>query len=119
MPYRRKDGSVFYADVSTNRITYQNRPCLIGFLRDITERRQAEEALRTEKETLRRLLLASDHERRVIAYEIHDTVAQQLAGAALHLEGYRQSKDARPDCAAEAFDAGCTRCVNAKRTSGV
>jgi len=106
MPYRRKDGSVFYADVSTNRIRYHNRPCLIGFLRDVTERRQAEEDLRTEKETLRRLLLASDHERRVIAYEIHDTVAQQLAGATLHLEGYLQSKETRPDRAAAAFDAG-------------
>jgi PAS domain S-box-containing protein len=99
MPYRQKDGTV-------RCIEYRGRPCLIGFLRDVTERRQAEADLRREKETLRLLLLASDHERRVIAYEIHDTVAQQLAGAGLHLEGYRQAREKDPERAAEAFDAG-------------
>jgi len=106
MPYRQKDGTVRYADITTSRIEYRGRRCLIGFLRDVTDRRQAEEALRKEKETLRLLLLASDHERRVIAYEIHDTVAQQLAGAALHLEGYQQLMANQPDRAAEAFQAG-------------
>jgi PAS domain S-box-containing protein len=106
MPYRQKDGTVRYADITTSLIEYRGRPCLIGFLRDVTDRRQAEEALRREKEALRLLLLASDHERRVIAYEIHDTVAQQLAGAALHLEGYQQLLAKQPPRAAEAFQAG-------------
>lgn len=52
-PVLRKDGSVFYADIATNRIVYGLRPCLIGFFRDITDRRQAQEALRKSEDQYR------------------------------------------------------------------
>ena len=45
LPVLRKDGSKFFADISTNRILYNDRLCLVGFFRDITERKRAEEAL--------------------------------------------------------------------------
>ena len=45
LPVRRKDGSVFCADITANLIVYQGRPCLIGFFRDVTERQRAEEQL--------------------------------------------------------------------------
>jgi two-component system, sporulation sensor kinase E len=44
-PVRRKDGSVFYADIVNNYLEYSGRPCVIGFYRDITERKRAEEKL--------------------------------------------------------------------------
>ena len=75
---------------------------------DITERKQAEEALRREHRTLKYLLQASDHERQVIAYEIHDELAQQLAGAIMQFETYSHQKDAKPKEAAKAFAAGMT-----------
>ncbi|MEE8441338.1 MAG: ATP-binding protein, partial [Spirochaetia bacterium] len=45
LPCRRKDGGVFYADVGASAIRYDDRSCLVGFYRDITERKQTEEAL--------------------------------------------------------------------------
>jgi two-component system cell cycle sensor histidine kinase/response regulator CckA len=47
IPVKRKDGSVFYAEVSSGSIALSGRQYLIGIFRDITERKQAEEALRS------------------------------------------------------------------------
>ena len=52
-PTMRKDGTVFYADISNIRISFQGRPCVIGLFRDITERKQAQEALRASEERFR------------------------------------------------------------------
>ena len=76
--------------------------------RDITERKQAQEALENEHRTLKHLLQSSDHERQVIAYEIHDGLAQQLAGAIMQFDAYAHQKDSKPKLAAKAFDAGMT-----------
>ena len=56
--------------------------------RDITERKKAREALEKEHRTLKHLLQSSDHERQMIAYEIHDGLAQQLAGAIMQFQTY-------------------------------
>lgn len=45
LPVKRKDGSVFYADVNTSLITMGGKKYLMGSFRDITERRQAEQVL--------------------------------------------------------------------------
>ncbi|OQZ01590.1 MAG: hypothetical protein B6D35_02770 [Candidatus Brocadia sp. UTAMX2] len=46
MPVKRKDGSVFYADINTSLITFAGKTYLMGILRDVTERRQTEEKIR-------------------------------------------------------------------------
>jgi signal transduction histidine kinase len=45
-PVKRKDGSVFYADINTSIITLGGKKYLMGSFRDITERMRAEEELR-------------------------------------------------------------------------
>jgi len=45
LPFLRKDGGVFYADVSPTFVTIQGKPCFLGVFRNVTERRQAREAL--------------------------------------------------------------------------
>ena len=67
---------------------------------------RAQEALAREFRTLTHLLRASDHERQLIAYEIHDGLAQYLAGAIMQFHAYDTFKDRRPEDAAKAFDAG-------------
>ncbi|MEW6584360.1 MAG: PAS domain S-box protein [Nitrospirota bacterium] len=46
IPVKRKDGSVFYADISASHVTLSGEKCLLGIFRDVTERKQIEEALR-------------------------------------------------------------------------
>lgn len=42
IPVKRKDGSVFPADVNSTPIELDGRPCMMGAFRDVTERRRAE-----------------------------------------------------------------------------
>jgi signal transduction histidine kinase len=108
VPMRRKDGSVFYADVMGNRLAFDGRPCVLGLFRDITERKQAQAALERERQTLKHLLQSSEHERQLIAYEIHDGLAQYLAGSLMQFEVYKHFKDTKPEEAARAYEAGMT-----------
>jgi signal transduction histidine kinase len=75
---------------------------------DITERKRADELLQREYCTLKHLLQASDHERQLIAYEIHDGLAQQLAGALMQFQTFEHLKDQKPRLAAKAYEAGMT-----------
>ena len=42
IPVKRKDGSVFYADINTAPLTLNGKRYLLGIFRDVTERRQIE-----------------------------------------------------------------------------
>ncbi len=56
VPILRKDGSVFYADISSNIVVYDGRPCIAGFFRDATARKQAEEEISRSRRTLQTIL---------------------------------------------------------------
>jgi len=75
---------------------------------DITGFRATQEILQRERENLWQLLRSSDQERQMIAYEIHDGLAQQLAGALLQFQSYEYQKELHPGRAVETFAAGLT-----------
>ena len=66
---------------------------------EVEQRRQAEQKLNAEQRALRRMLLASDHERRLITYELRDGVSQQLLGAKMLLDSHQASKGQTPKSA--------------------
>jgi PAS domain S-box-containing protein len=45
IPVKRKDGSVFYADISSSPVVFGDREYLVGIFRDITERKRQEEEI--------------------------------------------------------------------------
>ena len=73
---------------------------------EVEERKQGQEALRGERQTLSHLLRASDQERQAIAYEIHDELAQQLSGALMQFQAFEALKDTNPTLAINAYNTG-------------
>lgn len=55
IPCLRKDGTIIYADINTTKVLIDGRECNIGFFRDITEHKKAEEE-RLQREKLRGVL---------------------------------------------------------------
>jgi PAS domain S-box-containing protein len=76
--------------------------------KEVRERTRAEEELQQERRTLEHLLRSSDHERQLIAYEIHDGLAQELAGAIMQFHSYAHLKKSNPRLSKTAFQAGMT-----------
>jgi PAS domain S-box-containing protein len=59
LPCLRKDGALFYANVSAAPIILNGHKCLVGFFTDTTERKKAEEELRAEKNKLEKYFNAA------------------------------------------------------------
>ena len=76
----------------------------VGSHGDITDRKRAEEALERERQSLWRMLQASDHERQTISYEIHDGLAQYLSGATMQFQAHDALRENSPDQAKQAYE---------------
>ena len=76
----------------------------VGSHGDITDRKRAEEALAKERQSLWKMLQASDHERQIISYEIHDGLAQYLAAAGMQFQAYKFLRENMPIEAKKAYD---------------
>ena len=59
---RHKDGSRIDAEIDAAVITYQGRPATLVIIRDITERKQAEEALKKSSEQIKLLAYSVSHD---------------------------------------------------------
>lgn len=53
LPVKRKDGTVFYAEVNTTLIILKGKRYLMGSFRDVSERKRAEEMLRSSEDSYR------------------------------------------------------------------
>ena len=59
LPVKRKDGGIFYADINATTIVIAGKAYLIGFFRDTTLRKQAEDLLRKSEDKYRSLFVSS------------------------------------------------------------
>ncbi len=91
----RKDGSEIPVEISSQKVDLGTRAIYQSVARDISERVVAERELLRYQKRLRslssELSLTEERERREIANDLHDSVSQDLAAAALELSLLGQS----------------------------
>jgi PAS domain S-box-containing protein len=89
MVNRRKDGTLYPEEMTITPVLAAGGKIsnYIAIKQDVTERKRAETQLR---ELSGRLLQVQDEERRRLARELHDTVAQALAAMVLNLSRFQE-----------------------------
>jgi PAS domain S-box-containing protein len=102
--YIGPDGKVIPIEINASTITTKTGKRILSLCRDITERRQAQKALERERQSLWRMLQASDHERQIISYDIHDGLAQYLAAAWMQFQSCDALRENSPDDARKAYE---------------
>jgi PAS domain S-box-containing protein len=99
------DGTEFPIESTISQTLIEGKPQLTAVLRDITQRRRAEESLREMNRQLRSLSASlqdvREQERTRIAMELHDDLGQQLTGLKLELSWLsgrvKEGRQATPD----------------------
>ena len=103
---RRKDGEVRTTLGAAELIHVHGEPCALSVIADITERKQAEEAMNGFS---RRLIEAQEAERTRIARELHDDINQRLAMLAVGLKMARQELSASDSKTSHRLEDACAR----------
>jgi PAS domain S-box-containing protein len=101
---RRLDGTIFPVEVRARKVKLGDRTLRISSIRDVTVRRQAEQALR---HLAQRLMRVQDLEQRRIGRELHDSTGQALAALEITLAAINKKADQMPP-ALQAHLAECT-----------
>lgn len=96
---RHKDGRIFPVEISLSPLGVDGGRFVVAAIRDITERKRIEEALRTTQSEA-----AALGERQRLARELHDSVSQALYGIGLGARTARTLLDRDPRKAAEPMD---------------
>jgi PAS domain S-box-containing protein len=97
----RSDGSEFPVELTITRVGVPGPPRFTGFVRDITERKRAEDDLRASR---RRIVEAGDAVRRRIERDLHDGAQQWLVNLGLSLRMARADVEDDPVRAAALLD---------------
>jgi PAS domain S-box-containing protein len=97
----RRDGTEFPVELTITKIALPGPPTFTGYLRDITDRVRAEEALQSSRQ---RLIEVADEERKRIQRNLHDGAQQRLTGVLLTLGRVREAPAQRVEMLDQAID---------------
>ncbi len=89
---RRKDGTTFPVEIALSVIETAERKLGVGFISDITQRVQLEQAAQARAQEVQALaaslLTVQEDERRRVSRELHDRICQQLAALAIDIGAF-------------------------------
>lgn len=93
---RLPDGTHNYFSIRLGPILRDGRAvAAMVFADSIRTLKASEEALQKERVVLRRLIDIQERERQLVSYEIHDGLAQYIAGAIMHFEAQQHALKGR------------------------
>ncbi len=122
IPVKRRDGSVFFADINTGPFRIHGKTYLMGVFRDVTERKKADEAISAYQKQLRSLAaelsLVEEREKKILASQLHDGIVQDMAFVKLELRrvlGHLPSDNSAAAALERLMDA-VTSTIKASRT---
>ena len=88
MPVLRADKSRFHSEFTITRVKLKGEPTFTVYIRDITQRKRAEEEMRSLP---LRIIKAQEVERSRVARELHDGVNQIIASVKMRIRNARES----------------------------
>jgi len=89
IPCLRQDGTIIYADINTTKALIDRVECNIGFFRDVTARKQAEEELTQYREHLEDLV----KERTAELTHVNEQLKQEIAERVQAEKALRESEE--------------------------
>jgi len=92
--FLHRDGQPLWVELRANRSEFKHRPAVLGIIRDISQRKQAEavqQQLKLESEIGKALVSIADNLQSTIGHELHENLGQQLSGI-LYLADSMRSK---------------------------
>jgi PAS domain S-box-containing protein len=110
-----KNGTEFPVELTITRIGLPGAPTFTGYLRDITDRRRADEELRASRA---RIVEVADAERRRIQRNLHDGAQQHLTAALLNLGRLRDSLGQKAGLLEDAIDELATGLSELREIAG-
>lgn len=106
--HRAANGDLHWVDFSLKPVKDETGKVifLIPEGRDITDRKRAEDAIHQQQRLLRNMLDLHERDRKLVAYEIHDGLAQQLIGALYRFQSAERLRDSDLEAAKKICDEG-------------
>jgi PAS domain S-box-containing protein len=89
LPVKRKDGSVFYADVNSAPINIAGKSCLLGFFRDVTERKKAEQLIIDSSAKISELQRTKNEFVSIAAHQLKAPITTILGFTSIFEEGMK------------------------------
>ena len=118
--HRRKNGSTFPVESSVRAVELGGAKYYLSILRDVTQRKQAEERLVKYQRRLRslgaKLAVAEEQERQRIAADLHDDVGQTLSVAKMKLQAFRATLPPAAGAPLEEIEDLISRAVRSTRS---
>lgn len=91
LPGRHHDGTPRWFAVWQQRVVTTGQECVLTILLDITDCKRHQRELAENRQTLQQVVALWDHDRKMLAHELHDGVMQEMAGALMHLEAAQRA----------------------------
>jgi signal transduction histidine kinase len=88
----RGDGKTGWVAIYVHTLEFAGEPCFFTLIRDITKEEQDRKKEKLERRRLEQTVASQERDRKLLALEIHDGMAQDLAGAKMFLDVFLHSQ---------------------------